>query len=126
MIRLFKDPIFKNFDTIDQFINDVNKTTSSYISTNIVRNDEDYRIQIAVPGLSKEDVKITTKDGILTILHECEDETKHFFVDSFKKTYSIPDDADEKNITGKVENGIIEITLPKTKKKPSERVITVI
>ena len=125
MIRLLKDPIFKNFDTFDQFINDVNKTTSSYISTNIVRNEEDYRIQVAVPGLSKDDIKITTKDGILTISHECTDEKKHFFVNAFKKTYSIPDDADEKSILGKVENGVIEVTLPKTKKKPTERIITV-
>jgi hypothetical protein len=36
----------------------------------------------------------------------------------------VPDDVDEKNITGSVENGVIEIILPKSKKKSVERLIS--
>jgi HSP20 family molecular chaperone IbpA len=46
-------------------------------------------------------------------------------VESFKKYYTLPDDSDEKNITAKVENGILETVLPKSKKKQIERLITV-
>jgi hypothetical protein len=74
---------------------------------------------------TKEDLKISTKEGILKIIYEKQegDKTRHF-VGSFVKSYNIPDDVKEKDIVGKVENGILEITLPIDKKKSLERLIS--
>jgi HSP20 family protein len=79
-----------------------------------------------VPGLTKDDLKISIKDGYLSISFKKEDgdNVNYSFVSSFSKTYSIPDDVNEKEITGKVENGILEINLPKSKKKSLERFIS--
>jgi HSP20 family protein len=123
-LRLFRDPFFS--DMLELFYETPSFIERSIKKSNIVTNDEDYRIQIAVPGLSKEDIKITIKDSILSIIYENEKEVANsYFTTSFKKLYTLPDDSDDKNITGKVENGIIEIIIPRSKKKINERIIEI-
>ena len=125
MTMLFKDPFF---NSLDRVFNDFDRvyTLGSFKQTNITTNEDDYLIQIAVPGLSKEDIKITQKGDILTISYEKEktDKETFSFTSSFKKTYTLPEDVDEKNITGNVDKGILEIKVPKNKKKTLERLIS--
>jgi|APCry1669189665_1035243.scaffolds.fasta_scaffold29381_1 HSP20 family protein len=118
---LFKDPIFNNLDRI--FNDSFEKTNNQ--KTNIETNDEDYRVQIAVPGLTKENLKITVKESTLTISYDRPEKNASIFVSSFKRHYNVPDDVDEKNITGSVENGVLEVILPKSKKKAIERLISI-
>jgi len=121
MITLFKDPLFDVFDKVFE---------TSYVGTsipqiNISKTENDYKVLMSVPGLTKEDIKITTKDSVLTISFETEEKTdKTQFVSSFRKSYILPDDVKEKDIVGKVENGILELILPKDKKKSLERLIS--
>lgn len=121
MITLFKDPLFDVFDKVFE---------TSYVGTsvpqvNISKTESDYKILMSVPGLTKEDIKITTKDSVLTISFETEEKTdKTRFVSGFRKSYILPDDVKEKDIVGKVENGILELILPKDKKKNLERLIS--
>ena len=123
-LRLFKDPFIT--DMIDLFYETPSFIERSIKRTNIITNDTDYRVQIAVPGLSKEDIKITIKDSVLSVGYENEKEDENsYFTTSFKKAYTLPDDADEKNITGKSENGILEIIIPRTKRKINKRTIEI-
>lgn len=120
MITLFKDPFFQGFDSVFE--------TSKLIKapeTKVQKNETEYVVSISVPGLSKDDLKISTKEGILKISFEKEekDEDK-YFVSSFVKSYRIPDDVKEKDIEGKVENGVLILTLPLDKKKSLERLIS--
>lgn len=125
MITLFKDPFFNTLDKVfDEAYLKADKRINSYRQTNVTTSDTDYRVHISVPGLSKDDVKITLKDSILTISYEKTDNDSFTFTNSFKKTYELPDDVDEKNITGSVENGVVEIVIPKSKKKSIERLIS--
>jgi HSP20 family protein len=121
-LKLFRDPFIS--DVFDLFYETPSFIERSFKRTNIVTNDEDYRVQIAVPGLSKDDVKITVKDSILSITYENEKEDENsYFTSSFKKAYTLPDDSDDKNIGGKIENGILEIIIPRSEKKINERTI---
>jgi HSP20 family protein len=125
MITLFKDPFFNTLDKVfDEAYLRADKRVNSYRQTNVTTSDTYYKVQISVPGLTKDDVKITLKDSILTISYERTDDESFTFTNSFKKTYELPDDADEKNITGSVENGVVEIIVPKSKKKSIERLIS--
>lgn len=117
MITLFKDPFYDVFDRVFE--------TSRFQTnpqTSIRKNDSEYQVFVSVPGLTKDDLKITTKEGILRISYE-KGENSHF-VSSFVKTYNIPDDVKEKDIEGRVENGILELKLPIDKKKVLERLIS--
>lgn len=120
MITLFKDPFF---DVMDKMF----ETSVGVITpqTKIRKTESEYKILVSVPGLTKEDLKISTKDGVLKISFESnKDVTDLGFVGDFNKTYTIPDDVKEKDILGKVENGVLELTLPIDKKKSIERLIS--
>ncbi len=117
MLTLFKDPFFQGFEGILES----NMTNTPQIT----KTDDDYQIYLAVPGLTKDDLKISVKDNILSISYNKEktDDKTYSFTRSFKKSYTIPDNVDEKHINGSVENGVLEIILPKNKKKNTERLI---
>jgi HSP20 family protein len=128
MITLFKDPFFTTLDKVldDSYFNRMSVLGSNK-QTNITKNENEYLIQIAVPGLTKNDIKITLNENVINISHESQetDEKTFSFTNSFKKSYTLPEDVDEKNIKGSVENGVLNIVLPKNKKKPIERFISI-
>ena len=120
MITLFKDPFFTSFDKAFE--------TSRFLTTpetNIQKSETEYVVSLSGPGLSNDDLNITTKEGVLSIQFEKgEKDSTHHFVGSFIKSYNIPDDVKEKDIVGKVENGVLTLTLPIDKKKAIERLIS--
>lgn len=119
MINLFRDPFFNSVDRILE-------SKRNLTVPHIIRKDEsEYKILLSIPGLTKEDLKISTKDGLLKISFEAEEnENRDYFVENFTKIFVIPDDVKEKDIVGKVENGVLTIQLPLDKKKSLERTIS--
>lgn len=118
MLTLFKD----QFDVFDRFFDVYRYNGTPQI--NVRKNDDGYKVQMSVPGLTKDDIKIKVKDGMLQISYEKEEKTdKSYFMSSFSKSYTLPEDIVETHIDGKVENGVLELTLPLEKKKSSERLI---
>ena len=120
MMTLFKDPFFSSLDRV---FNDSYERLNNQ-KTKIEKNDEDYRLLMAVPGLSKSDIVLSIKESMLTISYEQLERDAPIFTNSFKRVYSLPNDVDEKNITGSVENGVLEVVLPKSRKKTVERLIS--
>lgn len=88
----------------------------------VKKTDEGYLVHAELPGFKKEDIKISYEKEILTISasHEETEESSEFLVKertrrSMKRTMMIPD-VDETLIKAHLENGVLEITLPKTEK----------
>lgn len=118
--------------SIDSFLNsffngslnhfaDVNFTTSSP-STNIVETENDYKIELAAPGLEKTDFTLNLDQDLLTIEAKKEakkEETKEKYVKrefnftSFKRTFTLPETVNANNINATYENGVLAIILPK-------------
>lgn len=91
-------------------------------SVNVAEDDKEYRIEVAVPGLSKKDVRIDLEDQVLTISSEKKDEKedkktsymrREFSHRSFKRSFELPDAVDQDNIVAKHEAGVVTIHLPK-------------
>ena len=121
--RFFSDPHF--VDLLELFHETPNFVNRTIKRTNVVENDEDYQIEVAVPGLIKDDLSIKVKDDVLTITHERDEEETFRFTNSFTKQYSLPDDVSVKTIVAKVEKGVLLVTIPKDKKKTSEHNIEI-
>lgn len=120
MITLFKDPIFAGFDKLLE-----TSRFTTYPQTSVKKTETEYHLHVGVPGLTKDDLKIFIKDGVLKISYEKDENSETGqFVTSFTKSYVIPEDVKEKDIEGKVENGVLEIKLPLDKKKSLERYIS--
>lgn len=102
----------------------------------ISEDDKQMFINIELPGMEKDDVKITVSDDkILTIKgekkHEAKKEEKNYLrversYGSFLRSFSLPENVKTDDIKGNFEKGILHLTLPKTEvKKPEEKVVTV-
>ena len=106
----------------------MNLTPASYSEPkmNVIESKDAYTIQYSVPGLSKEDLKISINaEGNLvvemnreTTKEEKKDNSvrylRHeFSSEQFRHTLILPDDIHRDQIKAKVENGILEVTLPK-------------
>lgn len=90
---------------------------------NVKENTNNFDIEVAAPGFSKEDFEVTISDNILCVLAENKKITKEkeedysrqeFFYSSFKRTFTLPKSIDfSKKIKAKYENGVLRIHLDK-------------
>jgi len=88
-------------------------------AVNVKQDDKEYTIEMSIPGYSKNDINIEIKENKLVISSEIEKSTeetyrlKEFSYGAFKRSFNLPKDADQENISAKVENGILHLTISK-------------
>ncbi len=89
---------------------------------NIIENEKDFKLELSVPGFKKEDFTIDIEQGVLTISSERKEEStreeknysrKEFSYSSFSRTFQLPENTDENNISAKYDNGVLQLTIPK-------------
>ena len=103
-------------------------------SVNIVEGKEDFRIEVAAPGLDKSYFKINVENNVLSISSEKEEKTeenedrymrREFSYTSFNRSFSLPQTVDPEKISAKHENGVLTISIPKkeeAKVKPARQI----
>ena len=97
---------------------DVLNSLDSLKKQTFILND---RIEIPVPGLTKEDVTIKIKNRLIHISYTEDSKNPKRFIQSFVKMYTLSNDVDIDNISGSVTNGVLSIHLPKLKESVNER-----
>lgn len=96
--------------------------------SNIIKEEDSIIIQIEAVGLNKKDIDIQTKENILHVSYEnkIKDDTKYsqqqISFDSFENKYKLQSDMDSKNISATMNNGLLNIKIPKIKNKTSSRI----
>lgn len=94
-------------------------------SVDISETDTAYLVKAEIPGVKKEDVKVTIQDGMLTIQgerkQEKEEKGKKFHriercYGSFMRSFRVPDDADEGKVKAEFKDGMLNVTLNKSEK----------
>lgn len=102
----------------------VNSIGTSIPAVNIQESDENFKVEVAAPGKSKEDFNIELDNDVLTISSEDKRENesteqngrftrKEFSYSTFKRAFSLPDSVDSAKISASYNNGVLEISLPK-------------
>ena len=107
----------------------VDKTSSTAPAVNVIETDKEYKVEIAEPGLTRDDFKIDiNEDNELTVSmekkveknEESEKEGKkhtylrrEFSYSSFRQRMILPDNVNVDNIDAKMENGVLTIDIPK-------------
>lgn len=101
---------------------------------NITESNKDFKLDLSVPGMKRDDFQVDVEDGVLTISSEKEEEKKEedknymrreFSYNSFCRTFNLPENVDENNINAKYENGMLQVTIPKkeiTVSKPKKKI----
>ena len=103
-------------------------------SVNSLENNDSFEIDLAVPGMKKEDFSIELNDKILVISSESSNNIENdnmrlneFNFSSFQRSFRVPDSVDQDKIKANYKNGILKIKLPKRKENISKpnRVINI-
>ena len=89
----------------------------------IQETDKEYLVKAELPEVKKEDVEVTIKDGVLSLEgerhQEKEDKNKKFHrversYGKFVRCFTMPEDADEKNVRADFKEGVLNLHLPKS------------
>ena len=128
------DRFFDN-DMFDWSRRNYSNTNTTLPSVNIKESDESFEVEMAAPGLKKNDFRIELNHDILTISSELEvhKETKEdqqfslreFSYQSFSRSFTLPNSADSEKIKAAYENGILRVIIPKkeeAKPKPARQI----
>lgn len=92
---------------------------------NVKENEKEYEVEVAAPGLTKDDFKINLDAEGNLVLHmekkqEHKEEKKHehflrreFSYEQFHQEFALPENADIEKITAHMEHGVLNIIIPK-------------
>ena len=108
----------------DKFFNQLKSTDSnkSLPAVNVSEDEKGYTIEVAVPGIAKDDFTLEIENDVLTISTEQKennDEQKQNFLrrefnyQSFKRSFQLPETIDQEQIKASCDAGILMLSLPK-------------
>jgi HSP20 family protein len=122
--------LFDNFFE-REFPNALRSRASSTVpAVNVIENKDSFQLEVAAPGMNKNDFKLQINNNVLSITVEKEVEKeendtnytrKEFSYSSFERSFTLPDSANSDNINAAYENGVLKISIPKkeeAKEKP--------
>jgi HSP20 family protein len=102
-------------------------------AVNIVQSDKNYAVEVAAPGLKKNDFKIEVEDGILTISAEKEEEKedknkrytrREYSYNAFSRSFVLPDNVKATDVKAQYEDGVLRINVPKMQVEAKKAVPT--
>ncbi len=90
-------------------------------ATNIREDENQFEIQIAAPGLKKEDFGLQMENNVLSVSYQNKEEKageekfvlREFGLESFTRSFSMPKTADAENIKARYDHGVLYIGVPK-------------
>lgn len=100
-------------------------------TANISETPKEFTLELAAPGLERKDFKVEVDNHTLTISSQKEEEKKEkegdysrreYSFNSFSRSFSLPENVKEGNIDAKYENGVLKVSIPKTKETPGKPV----
>ena len=130
----------RNQDFMPTLFNELlnwNDTTYSTPRMNIMETKDNYKLELCIPGLTKDDVKLSIDaEGNLVVemtkemKNEKKEDTRYlrheFSVEHFRQTVMLPDDIHKDQISAKVDNGILDIVIPKVTVEEKQKQIQTI
>jgi HSP20 family protein len=125
MSTLMKRPGFFDTDLWDfptrSWANDMLNLRDGH-PVNIRDTGKSYEVELAVPGYRKEDLKVSLDQGMLNIACDRKDEReendkeftrREFRMSSFRRSFQLPDAANDEDLKAKYDNGVLHITIGK-------------
>jgi HSP20 family protein len=125
----------------DFFANDwMTRTNATAPAINVIEDEKDYKVEVAAPGMNKEDFKVNvTDDNYLVLTVEKENESKdedkkrkylrrEFSYHKFEQSLALPEDVNKDEIKASVNDGVLTIDIPKvkvTEKQPAVKQIEI-
>ncbi|MEM9855930.1 MAG: Hsp20/alpha crystallin family protein [Bacteroidota bacterium] len=107
-----------------------NQVRSTTPAVNIREDDDAYHVELAAPGINKDDFKVELDNDLLTISYEKKEEKKEtgaytkreFSYQSFSRSFNLPKSIENSKIAARYTDGVLHLDIPKkeeAKQKPS-------
>ncbi len=112
--------------------NDVFYRDFENLSANVWEEDNKIFVQMAMPGIKKEDIKISVTGDSINIegktAQEKEEKEKRYFLKtlqsySYSQSFNLPSIVDPDNVEASFENGILTVKLPKAKESQTKEIV---
>ena len=96
-------------------------------TANIAETPQEYKLELAAPGLERKDFNVEVNNHVLNISAEKEEEKKEkdgeysrreYSFNSFSRSFTLPENIKEGDIDAKYENGVLKVSIPKVKETP--------
>ncbi|MFZ1688495.1 MAG: Hsp20/alpha crystallin family protein [Flavobacteriales bacterium] len=104
--------------------------TANLPAVNIKDNTKSFDLELAVPGYKKDELKVNVEGGVLTISSEKHKESeeekngytrREFSYRSFERSFALPENADGDNVKANFMDGVLKLSIPKTKALPEKK-----
>jgi len=129
--RTFNDDFDRLFNQL--FSGEANgskNNTSQRPAVNIIENEGNYRLELAAPGLQKENFNIDVEKDVLTISvnkqaemeEKVEYKRREFGNYQFERSFRLPDFIDVNAIEARYEQGILQLALPRKAEAAPKRI----
>lgn len=119
--------VFPYRNLLNGLLNDFNTSVgqdyrSNVPAVNVHESETGYTLDVAAPGQNKENFHINLDGRLLTVSSEQKEEKneenekwtrKEFSYSSFKRSFTLPENAKAENIEAKYENGVLSVFIPK-------------
>jgi len=122
--------LFDNFFRSGSPVEETRATSYFAPAVDIAEQENEYIVKVELPGVAKDDVKISVESNILTIKgekkQEKEEESKNFHrversYGSFQRSFTLPSTVKNDKIDAAFNSGILTITMPKSEEaKPRQ------
>lgn len=142
MSNLVKRNLFwPSTSSVDDFLNEnfmnwpnLSNRGTTLPGVNITETDEDFKVEVAAPGMKREDFNVELDNDTLIISteksHTGEEKEKNyhrreFSFESFKRSFYLPNTVEADKIRATYKNGILNLVIPKkeeAKRKPAKRI----
>ena len=115
-------PMINDFFDTDRFLFDKLWNNETIPAVNILENEKGYDIELAAPGMKKNDFKVKLENGMLTITAEKKEEkeetTKNytrqeFRYNAFTRSFNLPENAKEDDVQAHYEDGVLKLHVSK-------------
>ena len=134
-------PIRRNQSWLPSIFNDffdndwMERANATAPAVNVIEHEDDYCVELAVPGMSKDDFQVhVDQNDNLVITMEKKEEKKNdkkeerylrreFSYSKFQQTLVLPDDVEKEKISAHVEHGVLTVELPKRKIEATPNVV---
>ncbi len=135
VLRKWRDPerwMPRTFDDVlENFFDNslVNEPVDKVPAINVKEDKNNYDIEVAAPGMTKDDFDVSVENNVLTISGEnkYEDEEedsrytrKEFSYQSFERSFNLPDSVKPNDISAKYDDGVLHIQIPKKEEAKKE------
>ena len=118
--------IMRDFFDVGSFFDDswLSRIDKNYPAVNISENENEYNLELIVPGFKKEDIKIRTDDDLLTISAESKSESnadgeknytrREYTYSAFTRTFRLPESVNTDAIEAHYADGVLQVKIPKS------------